>query len=133
MGSCTHCPNDDKKKTLDQPKSARKMDEWPTFDLGFWTRAVMYMWLGGYRFYCIGKVCFMWHYAPYIATCMCKKCLTWFLPLSLNLKLLHDCWMRVCTRNIYTCMQEICMSMFLLPSLGAFFCQNWVTEVYLFL
>lgn len=35
MGSCTHCPNDDKKKTLDQPKSARKMDEWPTFDLGF--------------------------------------------------------------------------------------------------
>ncbi|KAJ6907700.1 hypothetical protein NC651_018203 [Populus alba x Populus x berolinensis] len=35
MGSCTHSPNDDKKKTLDQPKSARKMDEWPTFDLGF--------------------------------------------------------------------------------------------------
>ncbi|KAJ6678287.1 ZINC FINGER GRF-TYPE CONTAINING 1 [Salix viminalis] len=35
MGSCTHSPNDDRRKTLDQSKSARKMDIWPTFDLGF--------------------------------------------------------------------------------------------------
>ncbi|KAJ6740479.1 ZINC FINGER GRF-TYPE CONTAINING 1 [Salix purpurea] len=35
MGSCTHSPNDDRRKSLDQSKSGRKMDIWPTFDLGF--------------------------------------------------------------------------------------------------
>ncbi|CAK7339653.1 unnamed protein product [Dovyalis caffra] len=35
VSSCTHGPNDDRRKTLDQLKSARKTDELPTFDLGF--------------------------------------------------------------------------------------------------
>lgn len=38
-GCASNVPTDGKKKSNVQLKSTREIDEWPTFDLGFWAEA----------------------------------------------------------------------------------------------